>query len=145
MGTLPPEDSIPTRDGIKDCELDKFTKTFSEKRSIRTTQDGRTSTPTSADFLSAFNPMGLPLLPFNRAIEIPRDMGTAEYPTGIYFLNKTYIQYYATIQISPFYDAEIVENNILLLNDGDALKLNVPSGPSILDIPAFTDTFLGIN
>lgn len=129
----------------RDNELRKFQADSEGNAAVNTIQNGRFSTPTSADFLAAFNPMALPLLPFNRAIEVTRNISTDDFATGIYAISSTYIQYYISIQIYPYYDAMIVTNNIIRANDV-AIKLNITKEfDSPVDIAAFTDFFMGVH
>jgi hypothetical protein len=128
---------------FRDRDQAKFLADAEDKVSVRVSPSNRGVAATPADFLGAFNPMGLPLLPFDSAIEVNESNFNEEFPLGVYFIKRDYIQYrLALLSEVPFYSAKIYENNILLLDGETALKLDATNGNPVTQIEAFTDIFL---
>ena len=116
------------------------------RQSLWTRANNRGVVATPADFLGAFNPLGLPLLPWNEVIEINESNFTEDYPFGAYFINDNIIQFRAAfLQESPFYRAKIYKNNLLLASENQGIKANIDNGTYPIDLPPFTDVFLGVH
>lgn len=102
----------------------------------------RNAAPSLADIMALFNPLAIPLLCYDRIAEVLERDETEVFPQGYYFINSTFIQFSIQFGSTSYLDAEIIENNIFLLDHNTALSLDTTDGETMFGID---DIFLELD